>query len=75
VVALLIGGIETLGLLGDQFKLQGAFWDAIGSLNDNFGMLGFIIIGIFAGSWVVSVIVYRLKDYDSIDVRPSDSFT
>ncbi|MGO9737740.1 MAG: hypothetical protein ACLPVO_09945 [Desulfomonilaceae bacterium] len=45
VVAVLIGGIETLRLIGDTFKLEGPFWDAIGALNDNFGVLGYIIIG------------------------------
>ena len=40
-VALLVGGVEALGLLADQLQLHGAFWDAVGALNDNFGMLGF----------------------------------
>jgi high-affinity nickel-transport protein len=35
VVALLVGGIEVLGLIGDHFKIHGAIWNAIGSLNDN----------------------------------------
>jgi nickel/cobalt transporter (NiCoT) family protein len=69
VVAVLIGGVETLGLIGDTFKLEGPFWDAIGSLNDNFGVLGYLIIGVFAGSWLVSVLIYRAKGYDRLDVR------
>jgi high-affinity nickel-transport protein len=56
VVALLIGGIETLGLIGDQWKLQGSLWNAIGSLNDNFGVLGFMIIGMFVVCWIVSIL-------------------
>ena len=40
-------------------------WDVVGSLNDTFGMLGFLIIGIFALSWLVSIAVYRLKGYDA----------
>src|SRR5476649_340284 len=47
VIAVLIGGVEALGLIGDQLKLRGTVWDEIGSLNDNFGILGFIIIGVF----------------------------
>lgn len=39
IVAVVIGGIEALGLLADQLKLQGPVWDAIGTLNDNFGTL------------------------------------
>ena len=69
VVAIVIGGIETLGLVGSQFELQGGFWDFIGELNGNFGTLGYIIIGLFAFSWIVSIALYRLKGYDRIEVR------
>jgi high-affinity nickel-transport protein len=63
-VALVVGGIETLGLIGSQLSLSGGFWDAISSLNDNFGTLGYLIIGIFILSWVVSLAVYRLGGYE-----------
>jgi high-affinity nickel-transport protein len=69
VVALLIGGIEALGLLGNQLSLSGTFWDAVGSLNEHFGTLGFVIIGVFAGAWAISVLIYRLKRYDDIAVK------
>jgi len=67
-VAVAIGGIETLGLIGSQFALQGGFWDFIGELNGNFGTLGYIIIGVFALSWIASIAIYRLKGYDRIEV-------
>ena len=72
LVAILIGGIETLGLIGGQLGLTegGGFWGMIGTLNDNFGSLGYAIIGIFALSWIVSVVIYRVKGYDKLDVRP-----
>jgi high-affinity nickel-transport protein len=38
-------------------------------LNGNFGALGYLIIAIFALSWIISVAVYRLKRYDEIEVR------
>jgi high-affinity nickel-transport protein len=69
VVAVLIGGVEVLGLLVDQFELKGSFWDAIGALNDNFGVLGFVVIGVFVAAWVGSVIVYRYRGLDRIEVR------
>jgi len=69
VVALLIGGVEALGLLGDKFGFVGGFWDIIGRLNDNFGTLGYLIVGIFAVSWVLSVTFYRLSGYDQIEGR------
>ena len=65
-VALLVGGLETLGLIGDQFSLKGLFWDAIGQLNDHFGSIGFIVIGVFAASWLISAVIYRLKGYDDL---------
>ncbi len=37
LIALLVGGIETLSVIGDQFNLHGAFWDGISSLSDHFG--------------------------------------
>jgi high-affinity nickel-transport protein len=69
IVAVIVGGVEALGLVADKFGLSGGLWDAIASLNDNFGMLGYLIIGIFAASWVVSVIVYRINGYDRIELR------
>jgi nickel/cobalt transporter (NiCoT) family protein len=69
LVAIVIGAIEALGLLSDQLKLRGPVWDAIGTLNDNFGVLGYVIIGIFVLSWVASVMIYRAKGFDALEVR------
>jgi high-affinity nickel-transport protein len=66
LVAVLIGGIEALGLIGDQLALSGPFWRAIGWLNDGIGNLGFAVVGIFILCWAVSAIVYRLKRYDLV---------
>jgi high-affinity nickel-transport protein len=71
VVAVLIGGIETLGLLASRFDLKGGFWNVIGSLNDNFNNLGFVIIGVFVFAWVASFVVYRLRGYDDLPGYPS----
>jgi nickel/cobalt transporter (NiCoT) family protein len=71
LVAVLIGGIEALGLVADQMKLEGPFWRWIGALNDNFGSLGYLIIAIFVGSWIVSIAVYRLGRFDLLEVAPS----
>ena len=73
VVAVLIGGIEALGLVGDQLGLTdgGGFWGAVGALNDNFNTIGFAIIGLFALAWAVSFVVYKVKRLDDIKVRPA----
>ena len=66
LVALLIGGVEALGLLGDRLALTGPFWDAVGSLNDSFGSLGFAVIGIFVVCWGASALIYRRWGYDQL---------
>src|SRR5208337_42244 len=67
LVALVVGGLETLNLVGDKLELKGAFWEAVGTVNDNFGMLGYIIVGIFAGTWALSVLIYRWMGYDRLE--------
>jgi len=71
LVAVIVGGLETLNLIGDQLGLTdgGGFWGAIGSINDNFGLLGYIIIGVFALAWAVSVVWYKAMRYDELEVR------
>jgi high-affinity nickel-transport protein len=69
VTALVIGGIEVLGIVGDQFGLDEGIWRTIAALNDNFGALGTVIIGIFVISWAMSGLIYRLKGYDRIDLH------
>lgn len=73
VVALLIGGIEGLGLIGSKLGLDGWPWDDIGALNGNFNGLGFAIIGVFIFAWVVSLIIYRYARLDELEVTPTKS--
>ncbi|MDE2238619.1 MAG: HoxN/HupN/NixA family nickel/cobalt transporter [Rhodospirillales bacterium] len=68
MVALVVGGIEGLGLIANEFGLQGRFWGGIGALNNHFGALGYIIIGIFAASWLVSVLIYKFRRYDDMEI-------
>ena len=70
VVALLIGGIEALGLIGEELGWKGSFWAMMDTLNDHFGTIGFVIIGVFVVSWVASLAIYRWNRYDDIDVTP-----
>ncbi len=75
VVAVVIGGLETLNLIGDQLGLMdgGGFWGAIGTINDNFGILGYVIIGIFVLSWIGSVLFYKFKRYDELEIKVAAS--
>lgn len=70
VVALVVGGIEGLGLLGTQLRLSGPLWRAASALNNNLGLIGCVIVGVFIVSWLCSVAVYRWKRFDELDVAP-----
>jgi high-affinity nickel-transport protein len=67
MVAVLIGGIEALGLLAGHLSLQGPFWSFIEALNDNFGTLGYLIIAIFVASWLISIAVYRFGRFERLE--------
>jgi len=69
IVAVGVGGIEALGLLAGQFQLKGAFWDGVGKINGNFGTLGYLIIVLFAVSWVVSIVIYKWRRLDDLDAN------
>ncbi len=68
VVAFAIGGIEALGLLAGQFHLKGVFWRLVGRLNENFGVLGYCIIALFALCWIVSIAIYKWRRFDRFEV-------
>ena len=62
-VALLVGGVEAFGLISDRLGLAGGAWDMVGNLAANIGLFGYVIIAIFAASWLVSWLIYRLAGY------------
>jgi high-affinity nickel-transport protein len=64
VAALVIGGIETLTLVGEGLGLEGRFWDVVGWLGSNFGALGYCIVALFVASWLLSFLVYRARGYE-----------
>jgi nickel/cobalt transporter (NiCoT) family protein len=64
LVALVIGGVEALGLIADRLELGGGFWTTVGNLNDDFGNFGYLVIAIFVGSWFVSYLIYRWQGFD-----------
>jgi high-affinity nickel-transport protein len=69
VVAFAVGGIEALGLVAGHFHLKGRFWDFVGRLNDNFGTLGYFIVGLFAISWIISIAIYKWRRIDRFEVK------
>ena len=60
-VALLIGGVEALGLIADRMELGGWFWTTVSGLNDDLSSFGFAVIAIFALAWAGSALLFRWK--------------
>jgi len=56
-------------LLGKHFHLEGWFWRAVAKLNDNFGTLGYFIVGLFALSWIVSIAFYKWRRFDDLELE------
>ncbi|SEF63913.1 high-affinity nickel-transport protein [Bryocella elongata] len=71
VVALAVGGIEALGLVADRTHPSGSFWLLVGRLNENFGLLGYAIIGIFVLSWAFSLAFYKWRGFDELEASVS----
>ena len=68
LVAVLIGGIEALGLLADRLQSRRAVLDSTSARSTiNFGSLGYLIIAIFVASWLVSIAVYRLARFERLE--------
>ena len=70
LVALIIGGAETLSIIQGQLNLRGGFWDFIANLTSggSFGWVGVGIISIFLLSWLLSSLIYRINRYDQLEV-------
>jgi high-affinity nickel-transport protein len=61
IVAVAIGGVEAIGLVADKLGLAGGPWDIVGAAAGEIGMFGYMIVALFFLTWLVSLLVYRLK--------------
>ncbi|KAF9586430.1 hypothetical protein BGW38_005039 [Lunasporangiospora selenospora] len=67
LVAFVVGFAELFALLAEQLSLEGDFWDFFTILADHFGIIGYVIIGLFVVTWFIAVVVYNygpLKDLE-----------
>ena len=62
VVALVIGTIDLTQVLIGMLGLKGPILDFIAELD--FGALGYIIVGLFLATWVLSVALWKLRRLD-----------
>ena len=65
LVAFVIGGLEALCIISNKLELSGGFWSFINKINDNFGSLEYVIIGIFILSWLISTLIYKCSKLDT----------
>jgi high-affinity nickel-transport protein len=68
LVAVVIGLVEVLSLIGQTFGLDRGAWRAIAALNNNFGLVGYLIIGVFVVGWIASALMYWLLGYDRLEI-------
>jgi nickel/cobalt transporter (NiCoT) family protein len=73
-LALFIGSIELLGLLGQEFDLTGGIWDFTSDFDLN--TAGFVIVGGFVAVWAIAVALWRYgkieERWESPAAQPSD---
>jgi high-affinity nickel-transport protein len=69
LVALLVGTIETLGIVAGQLHLSDGLWGVINNANDQFGLLGVAIVAIFLLSWAISTVIYKAKGFDDLETK------
>jgi nickel/cobalt transporter (NiCoT) family protein len=58
-VALLIGTIELGQVVSDKLGLTGGFWNWLQSID--FGSLGYVIVALFALTWLVALAIWRWR--------------
>jgi high-affinity nickel-transport protein len=62
-VALVIGTIELLSVMGTELRLTGGVWRWTSGFNINHA--GFIIVGLFAVTWVAALAIWRLGNVEA----------
>jgi nickel/cobalt transporter (NiCoT) family protein len=61
LVAVVVGGVEALGLAIDKLGLAGPFWDRVAGLNDHLAAVGYVIVAVLALMWLVAAVLWRLR--------------
>ena len=64
LVAFAIGTVELLQVVSVELKLQGPLWGYLGSLD--FESLGFVVVGVFGATWLLSMANWKYRDYDRL---------
>ena len=74
-VAVFIGTIEILGLIGSEYNLSGGFWAFMGNLDIN--KAGLVIVAIFVLTWIAALAIWRFgkieQKWDARQVVTADT--
>jgi nickel/cobalt transporter (NiCoT) family protein len=74
-VAVFIGAVELLGLLGQDGGLSGGFWSFMANFNIN--TAGFVIVGVFVLTWAIALAVWHFgkieQKWDTRQAATADS--
>jgi high-affinity nickel-transport protein len=62
LVAFLIGGVEMLRVLSNEFNLTGGIWVWLARVD--FQTMGLGVVCIFLFGWAAALVVYRLKNFE-----------
>jgi len=82
LVAFVVGTIEVLGVVASELNLTGGpfgFWTTMNWLNnaegpagiDVWGWVGIGIVGLFIGCWLLAMLIYRWKGYETRGFGPA----
>ncbi|KAF9987722.1 hypothetical protein BGZ75_000193 [Mortierella antarctica] len=69
IVAFVVGIAELLGLLANRLELTGSFWEFFITLSDNFGLIGYVIVGVFVLTWLFAVLFYKYGPIKELEAR------
>ncbi|KTD34719.1 high-affinity nickel-transport protein [Legionella moravica] len=72
LVAFCLGAIEVLGLIANKIEATGIVWNLIKDMNSHLDILGYVIIGVFMASWVISVMIYNIMQLDKLELKVQD---
>jgi nickel/cobalt transporter (NiCoT) family protein len=61
-IALFIGTVELVGLIGQETNRNGGLWGLIEKFNIN--RAGFIIVGVFVATWIVALAIWHFGDIE-----------
>ncbi|MGD1100394.1 MAG: HoxN/HupN/NixA family nickel/cobalt transporter [Thermoplasmata archaeon] len=72
LVAFVIGTLEVLTVIAYELGLSGPFWNSLNAVNGEtaWQYVGFGIIALFVGTWLVAMAVYRYRRYEDIGFPP-----